>query len=62
MENGLKTLGKNIAGILPGLVGAIVGIGFRVAGSVINFLRENAWTLIMGVAIFMVERLQNKSR
>ena len=62
MGNGLKTLGKNIAGILPGLVGAIVSFGFRVAGSVINFLRENARTLITGVAIFMVERFQTKRR
>ena len=60
--NGLKTLGKKIAGILPGLIGSIVGFVFRAAGSVISFLGQNAWVLIMGVAIFMVERFQNKRR
>ena len=36
--NGLKELGKKIAGILPGLIGAIVSFIFKTAGSVISFL------------------------
>ena len=58
--NGLKELGKKIAGILPGLIGAIVSFIFKTAGSVISFLGKNAWLLILGVAVFMVERFQKK--
>ena len=36
--NGLKELGKKIAGILPGLIAAIVSFIFNTAGSVISFL------------------------
>ena len=60
--NGLKELGKKIAGILPGLIGAIVSFIFKTAGSVISFLGKNAWLLILGVAVFMVERFQKKKR
>jgi len=58
--NGLKTLGKKIAQILPGLIGTIVGFIFKTAGSVISFLGKNAWLLILGVAVFMVERFQKR--
>ena len=60
--NGLKELGKKIAGILPGLIGAIVSFIFKTAGSVISFLGKNAWLLILGVAVFTVERFQKKNR
>ena len=60
--NGLKELAKKIAGILPGLIGAIVSFIFKTAGSVISFLGKNAWLLILGVAVFMVERFQKKNR
>ena len=60
--NGLKELGKKIAGILPGLIGAIVSFIFKTAGSVISFLGKNAWLLILGVAVFAVERFQKKKR
>ena len=60
--NGLKELGKKIAGILPGLIGAIVSFIFKTAGSVISFLGKNAWLLILGVADFMVERFKKKNR
>ena len=56
--NGLKELGKKIAQILPGLIGSIASFIFKTAGSVISFLGKNAWLLILGVAIFMVERLK----
>ena len=58
--NGLKELGKKIAGILPGLIGAIVSFIFKTAGSVISFLGKNAWLLILGVTVFAVERFQKK--
>ena len=60
--NGLKELGKKIAGILPGLIGAIVSFIFKTAGSVISFLGKTAWLLILGVAVFTVERFQKKKR
>ena len=60
--NGLKELGKKIAGILPGLIGAIVSFIFKTAGSVISFLGKNAWLLILGVTVFMVERFKKKNR
>ena len=56
--NGLKELGKKIAGILPALIGAIVSFIFKTAGSAISFLGKNAWLLILGVAVFMVERFK----
>ena len=59
--NGLKELGKKIAGILPGLIGAIVSFIFKTAGSVISFLGKNAWLLILGVAVFAVERFKKKN-
>ena len=60
--NGPKELGKKIAGILPGLIGAIVSFIFKTAGSVISFLDKNAWLLILGVAVFTVERFKKKNR
>ena len=60
--NGLKELGKKIAGILPGLIGAIVSFIFKTAGTVISFLGKNAWLLILGVAVFIVERFKKKNR
>ena len=59
--NGLKELGKKIAQILPGLlIGSIVSFIFKTAGSVISFLGKNAWLLLHGVAVFMVERLKKR--
>ena len=60
--NGLKELGKKIAGILPGIIGAVVSFIFKTAGSVISFLGKNAWLLILGVAVFTVERFKKKNR
>ena len=58
--NGLKTLGKNIGEILPGLLGAIVSFIFRSAGEIIKFLGKNAWLLILAVAAFIVERISKR--
>ena len=60
--NGFKTHGSKIAGILPGLIGSIVGFIFKTAGSVISFLGQSAWLLIVGAVIFMLERFQKNKR
>ena len=60
--NGFKTHGSKIAGILSGLIGSIVGFIFKTAGSVISFLCQSAWLLIVGAVIFMVERFQKNKR
>ena len=56
--DGFKTLGSKISDILPGLIGSITGFISKTAGSVINFLGQNAWLPIMGVTIFMVEHFK----
>ena len=53
--NELKNIGKKLGEILPGLVGAIASFVFRTAGEVVGFLAKNAWLLIVGVAIYLVE-------
>ena len=58
--DGFKTLGGKFAAILPSLISLIIGFISRAAESVISFLSQNAWLLILGVAIFMVEWFQNK--
>ena len=49
VSNGLKTIGKKLGEILPGLVRAIASFVFRTAGEVVGFLAKNAWLLIVGV-------------
>ena len=56
-----KRLAKKIARILPGLLGAIVSFVFRAAGQVISFLGKNAWLLIVGVAVFLFERVTKRN-
>ena len=56
--NGFKTLRSKIAGILPGLIGSIVGFIFRTAEYVISFLSKNAWILVIRVVMIMAERFQ----
>ena len=58
--NGLKTIGKKLGEILPGLVGAIASFVFRTAGEVVSFLAKNAWLLIVGVVIYLVEQFKKK--
>ena len=58
--NGLKTIGKKLGEILPGLVGAIASFVFRTAGEVVGFLAKNAWLLIVGVVIDLVEQFKKK--
>ena len=58
--SGLKTIGKKLGEILPGLVGAIASFVFRTAGEVVGFLAKNAWLLIVGVVIYLVEQFKKK--
>ena len=60
--NGFKALGKKLAELLPGLLGAVVSFVFRTAGQVISFLGKHAWLLILAVAAFLFERLIKKKR
>ena len=56
--NGLKTIGKKLGEILPGMVGAIVSFLFKTAGEVIGFLGKNAWLLIVAVVLYFVDQLK----
>uniref|UniRef100_A0A6P8IUH9 Uncharacterized protein LOC116304933 n=1 Tax=Actinia tenebrosa TaxID=6105 RepID=A0A6P8IUH9_ACTTE len=58
--NGLKTIGKKLAQILPGMVGAIASFIFRTAGEVVGFLAKNAWLLIVAVVLYIIERYKKK--
>ncbi|KAK3748544.1 hypothetical protein QZH41_001379 [Actinostola sp. cb2023] len=55
--NGLKAIGKKLGELLPVAIGAIVSFLFRTAGEVVGFLAKNAWLLIVGVVVFLVERM-----
>ena len=56
----LQTLSKNIADILPGLLGAIVSFVFAHPPTVISFLGKNAWLLILAVAAFLIESVTKR--
>ena len=58
--NGLKTIGKKLGEFLSGLVGAIASFVFKTAGEVVGFLAKNAWLLIVGVVIYLVEQFKKK--
>ena len=57
LGDGLKTLGAKAASALPGLIVAIVSFLFKAAGSVIGFLAEHTWLLILAVVVFLFEEL-----
>ena len=60
--NGLKALGNKLTPILPGLIGSIVSYIFKAAGSVLSFLGEHAWLLILAVVAFFMERMLKRRR
>ena len=62
LGNGLKTIGQKLGSLLPGLIGSIVSYIFKAAGSVLSFLGEHAWLLILAVVAFFMERLLKKRR
>ena len=53
-------MGKKLGQALPGLIGSIASLVFKTAGEVIKFLGQNAWLLIVGVVIFVVEQFKKK--
>ena len=59
---GLKTIGKKIKDILPGMIGAIASFIFKTAGEVIGFLGKNAWLLIVAVFLYLVEQFKKNKR
>ena len=59
--NGLKEIEKKNSGNSSWSNRTIVSFIFKTAGSVISFLGKNAWLLILGVAVFFVERFQKKN-
>ena len=48
--------------LLPGLIRSIVGFICKAAGSVIGFLAEHTWLLILAVVVFLFEELRNRRR
>ena len=62
LGNGLKELGKKLGEILPGMIGAIASFIFRTAGEVIGFLAKNAWLLVVGLVVLVVEQFKKKGR
>ena len=59
---GLKTIGQKLGSLLPGLIGSIVSYIFKEAGSVLSFLGEHAWLLILAVVAFFLERMLKRRR
>ena len=62
LGNGLKAIGQKLGSLLPGLIGSIVNYIFKAAGSVLSFLGEHAWLLILAVVAFFMERLLKRRR
>ena len=62
LGNGLKDIGQKLGSLLPGLIGSIVNYIFKAAGSVLSFLGEHAWLLILAVVAFFMERLLKKRK
>ena len=62
LGNGLKAIGQKLGSLLPGLIGSIVSYIFKAAGSVLSFLGEHAWLLILAVVAFFMERLLKRKR
>ena len=58
----MKTIGKKIADILPGMVGAIASFLFKTAGEVISFLGKQAWLLIVGLVVLALGKFKRKNR
>ena len=56
----LKTIGKKIGEILPGMIGAIASFVFKTAGEAVGFLVKHAWLLILAAVMFMIEKFKKK--
>ena len=62
LGQGLKAIGQKLGSLLPGLIGSIVSYIFKAAGSVLSFLGEHAWLLILAVVAFFMERMLKRKR
>ena len=62
LGQGLKAIGQKLGSLLPGRIGSIVSYIFKAAGSVLSFLAEHAWLLILAVVAFFMERLLKRKR
>ena len=58
----LKTIGKKIGEILPGMIGAIASFVFKTAGEAVGFIAKNAWLLILAAVMFMIEKFKRNRR
>ena len=56
----LKTIGKKIGEILPGMIGAIASFVFKTAGEAVGFLAKNAWLLILAAVMFIIEKFKGR--
>ena len=61
LANGHKTVGEKAAAALPGLIGAVASFLFKAAASVIGFLAEHTWLLILVVVAFLFQKLMKKN-
>ena len=58
----LKTIGKKIGEILPGMIGAIASFVFKTAGEAVGFLVKHAWLLILAAVTIMIEKLKKRNK
>ena len=58
----LKTIGKKIGEILPGMIGAIASFVFKTAGEAVGFLAKHAWLLILTAVMFMIEKFKKRNK
>ena len=56
----LKTIGKKIGEILPGMIGAIASFVFKTAGEAVGFLVKHAWLLILAAVTIMIEKFKSR--
>ena len=56
----LKTIGKKIGEILPGMIGAIASFIFKIAGEAVGFLAKHAWLSILAAVTIMIEKFKKK--
>ena len=62
LANGLKSIGAKAASALPGLIGVIASFLLKAAVSVIGFLEEHTWLLMLAVVTFLFQKLMNRRR
>ena len=60
LAHGLKTIGEKAASALPAPIRVIASFLFKAAASVIGFLAEHTWLLILTVVAFLFQKLMNR--